>query len=184
MAEKIYAGIQSQLATTPLHKLMVATNIFGRGFSDGKIAAILEVCPNILTGPNTNHLIPIVKGISEKSMQEFMQHIPEFIKFINPLLEKVEQNQGHKQATASAIAKVEQNHNQYSHIFGTTFPKGKVIVLTGFRDKNLVDYIEKNGGKIGSAVTKKTDFVIAKDSNESSSKIDEAKRLGIPIIYF
>ena len=38
MAEKIYAGIQSQLATTPLHKLMVATNIFGRGFSDGKIA--------------------------------------------------------------------------------------------------------------------------------------------------
>lgn len=38
--------------------------------------------------------------------------------------------------------------------------------------------------KLGSAVTKKTDFVIAKDSNESSSKIDEAKRLGIPIIHF
>ena len=79
---------------------------------------------------------------------------------------------------------MEQNYEQYSHIFGTTFPKGGLIVLTGFRDKNFIEYIEKNGGKIGSAVTKKTNFVIAKDSNESSSKIDEAKRLGIPIIYF
>ena len=108
MAEKIYAGIQSQLATIPLHKLMVASNIFGRGFSDGKIASILELCPNILTGPTTNQS-PQIKGISEKSMQEFMQHIPEFIKFTNTLLGKVEQNQGHKQVTASAIAKVEQN---------------------------------------------------------------------------
>jgi NAD-dependent DNA ligase len=193
MAKKIYAGIQSQLATTPLHKLMVATNIFGRGFSDGKIASILEICPNILTGPTNQP--PLIKGISEKSMQEFIQHIPEFIKFTkdcniattktehNPLLEKVEQNQGQNQstitatATASAIA-----------IYSPKFPKssieGKVIVLTGFRDKNFIEYIEKNGGKIGSAVTKKTDFVIAKDSNESSSKIDEAKRLGIPIIHF
>jgi len=199
MAEKIYAGIQSQLATIPLHKLMVASNIFGRGFSDGKIASILEVCPNILTGHTTNHLIPIVKGISEKSMQEFIQHIPEFIKFTkdcNPLLGKVEQNQGHKQATASStIAKVEQTQATITAtassafaIYSPKFPKssieGKVIVLTGFRDKNFIEYIEKNGGKIGSAVTKKTDFVIAKDSNESSSKIDEAKRLGIPIIHF
>ena len=67
MAEKIYSGIQSQLATIPLHKLMVASNIFGRGFSDGKIASILEVCPTILTGPTTNQ--PLIKGISEKSMQ-------------------------------------------------------------------------------------------------------------------
>ena len=182
MAEKIYSGIQSQLATVPLHKLMVATNIFGRGFSDGKMDAILEICPNILT-KLTNKPLPLIKGISEKSMQEFMQHIPEFIKFMkdcNIATTKVEQNQ----ATASAIAKVEQNYEQYSHIFGTTFPKGGLIVLTGFRDKHFVEYIEKNGGKIGAAVTKKTDFVIAKDSNESSSKIDEAKRLNIPIVYF
>ena len=178
MAKKIYTGIQSQLATTPLHKLMVATNIFGRGFSDGKIASILEVCPNILTDA-TNQPPPLIKGISEKSMQEFIQHIPEFIQFTkdcNLPTVKVEQN--------PLLEKVEQNHNQYSHIFGTTFPKDKIIVLTGFRDKNFIEYIEKNGGKIGSAVTKKTNFVIAKDSNESSSKIDEANRLGIPIIHF
>jgi NAD-dependent DNA ligase len=188
MAKKIYAGIQSQLATIPLHKLMVATNIFGRGFSDGKIASILEVCPNILTGP-TNQLLPIVKGISEKSMQEFMQHIPEFIKFTkdcNIATTKTE----HNQATTSTGIPMEQNQATASAIaiYSPKFPKssieGKVIVLTGFRDKNFIEYIEKNGGKIGSAVTKKTDFVIAKDSNESSSKIDEAKRLNIPIIHF
>jgi NAD-dependent DNA ligase len=190
MAKKIYSGIQSQLATIPLHKLMVASNIFGRGFSDGKIASILEVCPNILTGPNTNQPPPQIKGISEKSMQEFMQHIPEFIQFTkdcNPPLGKVESNiatissggipMEQNQATASAIA-------IYSPILPKDKVSGKIIVLTGFRDKNFVEYIEKNGGKIGSAVTKKTDFVIAKDSNESSSKIDEAKRLGIPIIHF
>ncbi len=200
MAKKIYSGIQSQLATIPLHKLMVATNIFGRGFSDGKIASILEMCPNILTEPNTNKP-PLIKGISEKSMQEFMQHIPEFIKFTkdcNPAttssaIAKVEQNQGqnqgHKQGHNQAIISTGIPMEQiYDHIYSPKFPKssieGKVIVLTGFRNKNFVEYIEKNGGKIGSAVTKKTDFVIAKDSNESSSKIDEAKRLGIPIIHF
>jgi NAD-dependent DNA ligase len=189
MAEKIYAGIHSQLATTPLHKLMVASNIFGRGFSDGKIAAILEVCPNILTGPTTNHLIPIVKGISEKSMQEFMQHIPEFIKFTkdcNIANAKVEQNQGQNQGQnqATIAATASSTNAIYSPKFPKSSIEGKVIVLTGFRDKHFVEYIEKNGGKIGSAVTKKTDFVIAKDSNESSSKIDDAKRLGIPIIHF
>ena len=183
MAEKIYSGIQSQLATVPLHKLMVATNIFGRGFSDGKIATILEACPNILT--SNNQSLPVVKGISEKSMQEFMQHIPEFIQFTkdcNPLLGKVEQNQGHKQDTMTATT------SSAFAIYSPKFPKdkvtGKIIVLTGFRDKNLVEYIEKNGGKIGSAVTKKTDFVIAKDMNDTSSKIDEANRLNIPIHFF
>jgi NAD-dependent DNA ligase len=183
MAKKIYSGIQSQLATIPLHKLMVASNIFGRGFSDGKIASILEVCPNILTGL-TNQPPPLIKGISEKSMQEFIQHIPEFIKFTkdcNIATTKTE----HNQATISTGIPMEQI---YDHIYNPILPKdkvsGKIIVLTGFRDKNFIEYIEKNGGKIGAAVTKKTDFVIAKDSNESSSKIDEAKRLNIPIIHF
>ena len=182
MAKKIYTGIQSQLATIPLHKLMVATNIFGRGFSDGKIASILEVCPNILTGLTNQP--PQIKGISEKSMQEFMQHIPEFIQFMkdcNIATTKTE----HNQATTSTGIPMEQI---YDHIYNPILPKdkvsGKIIVLTGFRDKNFIEYIEKNGGKIGAAVTKKTDFVIAKDSNESSSKIDEAKRLNIPIIHF
>jgi NAD-dependent DNA ligase len=161
---------------------MVATNIFGRGFSDGKIASILEVCPNILTGLTNQP--PQIKGISEKSMQEFMQHIPEFIQFMkdcNIATTKTE----HNQATTSTGIPMEQI---YDHIYNPILPKdkvsGKIIVLTGFRDKNFIEYIEKNGGKIGSAVTKKTDFVIAKDSNESSSKIDEANRLGIPIIHF
>ena len=181
MATKIHDGICQQLKKTSIIKIMVASNIFGRGFSDGKIATILDSNPNILdSNPNTPSLLPLIKGISEKSLLEFISHIPEFNSFYSVLKKKMEQ-----------IPSIEEKGIPmkviYDTIYSAKFPKssiiGKIIVLTGFRDKNFIEYIEQNGGKIAATVTKKTSFVIAKDSNDSSSKIDDAKKYNIPIYF-
>lgn len=64
---------------------------------------------------------------------------------------------------------------------------GKVFVVTGSvnhyknRDELKAD-IEKNGGKVTSSVTSKTDYLINNDINSNSSKNKKAKDLNVPII--
>lgn len=65
--------------------------------------------------------------------------------------------------------------------------KGKVFVVTGsvnhYKNRNeLKADIEKNGGKVTSSVTSKTDYLINNDINSNSSKNKKAKELNIPII--
>ena len=166
MAEKIYDGIREQLQKVSIVKLMVASNIFGRGFSDGKIEAILEACPNILTEAAPSQLapsqlapspgkLPLIKGISEKTFLEFISHIPEVNQTMSAITSA---NSSTKSSTtkstpkstptsATTSAKIDiPFDSEYAHIFGTTFCprapiKGSNFVLTGFRDKNIVEYI-------------------------------------------
>lgn len=64
---------------------------------------------------------------------------------------------------------------------------GKTFVITGsverFKNRNeLKDKIENLGGKVASAVSAKTDYLINNDINSKSSKNQKAKTLNIPII--
>ena len=61
---------------------------------------------------------------------------------------------------------------------------GKTFVLTGtlptYTRQEAKALIEKNGGKVTSAVSSKTDFVLA--GEEAGSKLTKAQQLGIPIL--
>lgn len=64
---------------------------------------------------------------------------------------------------------------------------GKIFVITGsvniWKNRNeLKAYIESKGGKVASAVSSKTDYLINNDVLSNSSKNKNAKSLGIPII--
>ena len=59
--------------------------------------------------------------------------------------------------------------------------KGKSIVFTGGKDKDLIKLFEENDIKVGSAVSKNTFMLIAKSLDEESTKITKAKELDIPI---
>jgi hypothetical protein len=59
--------------------------------------------------------------------------------------------------------------------------KGKSIVFTGGKDKDLVKLFDENDIKLGSAVSKNTFMLIAKSLDEESTKITKAKELDIPI---
>ena len=56
------------------------------------------------------------------------------------------------------------------------------IVFTGFRDKEFKDKLELMGHKVTDSVSGKTNLVITKDPNSSSSKIKKAREKGIEII--
>jgi NAD-dependent DNA ligase len=59
---------------------------------------------------------------------------------------------------------------------------GKTIILTGFRDNDLQNELKEIGAKIGASVSKSTFIVIVKDLDEATTKVDEAKKLGISIM--
>ena len=64
---------------------------------------------------------------------------------------------------------------------------GKTFVVTGklnvFKNRDeLVECVEKYGGKVSGAVTKNTSYLINNDVDSSSSKNKKAKELNIPII--
>lgn len=61
---------------------------------------------------------------------------------------------------------------------------GKTFVLTGtlptYSRKEAQTLIEKNGGKVTSSVSKKTDYLLA--GEDAGSKLDKAQKLGVPIL--
>ena len=60
---------------------------------------------------------------------------------------------------------------------------GKTVVLSGFRDKDIQTKIEEQGGKVGSSVSKNTDFLIVKESlDEMTDKMKKATELGVKIL--
>jgi DNA ligase (NAD+) len=67
----------------------------------------------------------------------------------------------------------------------TTVLEGKTFVVSGVFEKfsrdELKKAIEDNGGKVGSSISAKTDFVVAGD-NMGPAKLEKANQLKIPII--
>jgi DNA ligase (NAD+) len=61
---------------------------------------------------------------------------------------------------------------------------GKTIVITGFRNKELEEKLKSVGAKIGTSVSKNTHLVVAKDKNDETSKVLEAKKLGVNVVSF
>ncbi|HJS00295.1 MAG TPA: NAD-dependent DNA ligase LigA, partial [Flavobacterium sp.] len=63
--------------------------------------------------------------------------------------------------------------------------QGKTFVVSGiftqFSRDELKKAIEDNGGKVGSSISSKTDYVVAGD-NMGPAKLDKASKLNIPII--
>ena len=59
---------------------------------------------------------------------------------------------------------------------------GKSVILTGTRDKNILEFLKNVGANQCSSVSKNTFLVIAKNKDEKTGKTEEAKKLNIPII--
>lgn len=64
---------------------------------------------------------------------------------------------------------------------GGLFENQKVCV-TGFRDLNIQHFIESNGGKIMSGVSKQTNLLIVEDMSTTSTKAQKARENNIKII--
>jgi len=168
MAAKIYTGIQEKLSKASLLTIMSASNVFGHGFSETRLAPIIETYPDILTSTESNEVkikkLTEIKGMATKTASAFVEKIPDFIAFLKETgLEGILQQPVAKSAQVIAVP---------NHPFS-----GKTIVVTGLTEKVIEDKVKAIGAKFGSSVSKNTDILVAKTVDESSGKLDKAREL-------
>ena len=172
LSSKIYEGIQIKIEEVSLVTLMSASNIFGRGFSEKKLELIINDLPTILTSKECNEekikMISLVKGMAEKSAEAFVENIEDFVLFLKEC------------GLHKKLFSEKENKKEVIDTNNTLFNKN--IVITGFRDKNLVDELKKHGAKNASSVSKNTFVLIVKDKDDKSGKIMDAEELKIPIM--
>ena len=134
-----------------------------------KIELILNELPDILVLNNSKEeiiqLVASIKGMATKSAEAFVSKITNFKDFLVKCgLENKLINSNKKS--------VVQTHKLF----------GKTVILTGTRDKNIIEFLKNVGANQGSSVSKNTFLVIAKNKEENTGKIEEARKLSIPII--
>lgn len=169
MANKLFNSLQSGLKRITLIKLIVASNIFGRGFAEKKIKKILDVFPKIIDEFKIKELklwkssLLDIEGLGEITVNEFLASLPKFQEF-------------HKKF--SKYVKVP----SHKPLEITGEMEGQKVVFTGFRDKELKEAIERAGGKVSESISNNTTLVIYKDGDTDSLKYKEAIKRGIKVI--
>ena len=173
-AAKLHTGIKDRLNIVSIGTIMSASNLFGRGFSDKKIDLILaEVGMGILTSTESvadkKKRIAAIKGMAVKTADLFVESIPRFLTFLD------ECGLRGKLIPSGSAKKTEDKKDESHPLYK------KSIVMTGSRDKVLEQKLVEIGAVIGSSVSKNTFAVIADDLESDSSKVQNAKKLGIPL---
>ena len=175
MAQKVRESIFVKVYQATLPELMHATNLFGRGFGTKKFQLILQKEPAILTDTTLSSeekikRITAVEGLAKKTAEQFVNQLPAFLAFLSEakLTNKLQQPVGN-------VAEEE--------IKDTSYPLyGKQYIMTGFRDKPLIEKLAALGAEQGNGVRKTTFVVLIKEAGEESSKTAEAKTLNIPVM--
>ena len=175
MASKVYTGIQSRLKDVSLTTLMAASNIFGRGFSDKRLELILGELPDILISAKSAGqkiaAIVAIKGMAEITATTFVSKIVEFNAFLK------ECGLEDKLQPILSVGKDCLNGGNQTHPLNK-----KTVVLTGTRDKAVLEILKLAGAIQGSSVSKNTFLVVAKSADEDTGKAEEARKLGIQIL--
>jgi NAD-dependent DNA ligase len=166
---KIYKNLQNIYQKATCIDYMAASNVFGGGIGKKKFLVMVQAFPDILKGsvPTMSDLLN-TKGVGEKVARQFMEHIADFYEF----LEEV------GLPCRSINDKIEPTPEGFMSV------AGKSIVFTGFRHKELEEFIIRRGGKVGSNVSKATSIVIAKNIEDNSIKSELAKEFGIPLMSY
>lgn len=184
LSDKIHIGIQDKIQNVSLPELMQATNIFGRGFGERRFKTILTSYPDIFTHFNDiekkqddkmNLAIILEKlnkisGMADKTSQNFINKLPEFMLWIE------ETNLENK-----LIINNPDNINDKNKVKNHPLYKKKYL-LTGFRDKKLMEKLDSVGAEQTNTVSKNTYMLIVKSYDEDTGKVTKAKELNIKIM--
>lgn len=173
MITKIFNNIKDAFKIVTLPRLMSASNTLGRGFGIKRTKMITDAFPNILKIDNVElkQKILDLEGFDEIMAHQFISNFDKFKTFFEKLKKII--NLDH----------LEYSKNNKKKGIDNILLKNKKIVFTGFRDSELEEFIENNGGNVSSAVSRNTDIVIYDDTkNTKSSKLDKAQALGIKIM--
>ena len=172
LANKIYNNIQKAINDIDILKLMVASNLFGRGFGERKIKAILNVCPNIVNSySEKNHdmwydILMGIDGFDTITSLAFLDALPTFKKFYKDIQRIID-------VKPYVVPKTDGD----DAIF-----KDEIIAFTVYRNKSWEKIIEEKGGKVSGTVTGKTTILVYGQGAETTGKYVKAMKLGITML--
>jgi NAD-dependent DNA ligase len=161
-AENISVALKKAMENTNCLQLMVASNLFGRGFGERKLNTIVSAHPEILDEVIITSLKQI-DGIGKATEKQFLENLPSFYVFLKEI--NYTCNTKNKKQPEKKGDKL----------------KDMTIVFTGFRNKEWEQLIVENGGKMGTSISKNTSIIVAVDITEDSAKLKKARELNIPI---
>jgi DNA ligase (NAD+) len=157
--KKIYSSLHRRLQNTNLPTLMGSLNYCGAGFGVRKATALLEqISVDQITSVE---VIAHLNGFDEKSARNIFAGVEKFREFLTRFDEYI------------ALKQEEPKEDKLSAL---------VVVMTGFRDKDLHAKIESLGGKVGSSVSGKTTHLLTLDPNTLTGKTKAAKDKGVTIM--
>ena len=177
-AERVAIAIRERLASATCNDLMVASNAFGRGFGQRKIALITGAFPNLPASAPTLAELKAINGLGDKTAQEFLKNLPAFMSFLKEtgLVCHKPAAPGAAGPGASAVAAAAAAPVRAAEL------AGKSVVFTGFRNKDWEAALAAAGAKLSTSVSGKTFIVVAADPDEDSGKLKKAADLGVRVV--
>ena len=160
-AMNVVSSIKTALDNATCLQIMSASNAFGRGFAEKKLALVASSFPD--WDSITMEKLLAVDGIGEVLAHQFMQNIVSFKKFL--------QETGIKCKFARPPAATQPN--KLAHV---------VAVFTNFRDAALEAFLRAHGGRVVAGVSKVTTVVVNGNPDKESTKVKEAESKQIPVL--
>jgi NAD-dependent DNA ligase len=172
-AERIHTNIHEGLKNVKIHNVLGASSVLGYGVGKRRLEVLFQAKPDLLTWYKGKKLSTIIEeiakieGYSDIMARRVAENLPYAEKFYEAM-KKYAIFESTKKATTSPKK-------------GATNLAGTKIVMSGFRDKDLEEFIKEKGGKVVSAVSGAVTAVVASDKNSDTGKPEKAREMGIPV---
>ena len=194
IVDKLYQSMGDGLENRKLYMIMAASQLLGRGIGAKKFKLIIDDYPNILEiykekgFDHTIELINNIKGFDNVTTIKIVSGLENFINYLNKFIKlkpNLLENKNIKSAKSNKSGKeleLDLEKIKAKTNFKLEKFKGKTIVFTGFRDKEIEEELEQIGSKITTSISKNTDVLVASFPTELFNKITKAIELKIEIL--
>ena len=184
-AQNICATIEEKKSNLTLPVLCGGSMIFGRLMGVRRFEMILDVYPNLFEMDcvlqndvdEITRLIVEVDGFALKTAQQASEGFKDMLLFLESL-----RDIGIVPVAKKVRAIAPQASNSMGFQKATEELAGKTILLTGFRDESISNFIISAGGKVSKSLTKGTDILVVKTSTTVNTKTKTMKERGKPIL--
>lgn len=172
-AQRIRDSITEGMRMIKLSAFLGACGVFGEGFGTKRVAQLLTAIPDLLTVYRTT------------PREEMYARISAIDGFGDSLVPKVVDNLKVADIIARKLRKYtvfeeEQLPTELDQL-QTAF-QDQTVVFSGFRNEDWKNAIIRMGGRVTDSVSRKTTLVVTPDPESATGKVQDARRLGIPIV--
>lgn len=165
MAENIYNSIHTYIRESNIVDVLSASGVFGFGLGEKKIRTMFDKIPNAMrmSKEDIRRVLLETNGFSDKTVDKIISNMETAKTFYDSIKSYIRTDVINKNTTTLI--------NEYTN---------ENVVFSGFRDKDLEDFIKRSGGKVSNSITRKTTLLLVK-SDKQTDKYNKAIEYEIKI---